>query len=799
MKFTLPWLREHLDTDASLDEICAKLTALGIEVEGVTDPSAGLDAFSVAYVREARQHPNADRLRLCTVETKHGVFEVVCGAPNARTGMKAVFAPEGSVIPVSGEVLKRATIRGVESSGMLCSARELKLGEDHDGIIELPATAEVGAPAVSALGIEAPVIEIKLTPDRSDCFGVAGIARDLAAADLGLLKRRNFTPVPAVGEAGIGIRLDFPDRDAAACPLFVGRVIRGVRNGQSPAWLKARLEAIGLRPISALVDITNYVTFDLSRPLHVFDAAKVRGDLVLRFAHEGEKLEALDEKTYTLDPSMTVIADDSGAISLGGIMGGATTGVDESTQDVILEVALFDPLRTATTGRRLGIESDARQRFERGVDPALVIPGAEHATRLIMDLCGGEPGPLVVAGKVPAGPASIRFRNAQLPRLAGIALPPAEIEMILRSLGFDLEGGPDEWRVTPPTWRHDVTTEACIVEELARLHGFDQIPPVPVTRAEAVSRGVLTPTQRRRGQMRRAIAAAGFAEAVTWSFIPPDHARLFGAPEPVLVRNPLNAELSAMRPSLLPGLLAAAARNLTRSLDDGALFEIGSRFTGAMPGEQLMAAAGVRYGAIEPRDWSRPARRADAMDAKADALAAIAVAGIKGDHLRVTADAPAWYHPGRSGRLWQGPVLLAQFGELHPEVLRKLDIEVPVVAFELDLEQLPPAKAKAGKSRPPLQALPFPPVERDFAFVVDAGVAADELLKAVRAAERKLIRDVQLFDVYSGTGVPEGKKSLAVAVRLQSPERTLTEPEIEGVAQKIIASAAKNTGAVLRA
>ena len=798
MRFTLPWLKEHLDTDAVLGALGAKLTMLGLEVEDVADPGAELAAFSVAYVCEARQHPNADRLRLCTVETRHGVFEVVCGAPNARTGMKAVFAPEGSVIPVSGEVLKKAVIRGVPSVGMLCSLRELKLGDDHSGIIELPAEAEVGMPATRALGLEGPVIEVKLTPDRSDCFGVAGIARDLAAAGMGRLRSRDFTPVPSRGPAGPDIRLAFPAGEERACPLFVGRIVRGLRNGPSPAWLQNRLKAIGLRPISALVDITNYLTFDLCRPLHVFDAAKVQDDITLRFAKLGEELAALDGRTYRLDDDITVIADASGPISLGGIMGGSATGVSDGTTDVLLEVALFDPLRTAATGRRLGIESDARTRFERGLDPELVLPATEYATRLILELCGGEPGPSVIAGAVPPGPAPVRFRRSRLGRLAGIDLEPSEIERTLAGLGFGLTGGAEEWRVTPPSWRHDVSTEACIVEELARLHGYDRIPPVPLTRVAAVNPGVLTPEQRRRSALRRTVADLGYAEAVTWSFIPPEQAALFGSSEPVLKRNPLNAELSAMRPSLLPNLVAAVARNVARKQEHGALFELGPRFTGAMPGEQVVALAGVRFGASTPRNWAHQPRPVDALDAKGDALAALAALGIKPESVQVGPGAPGWYHPGRSGCLRQSRTVLAIFGELHPRTIATFDLSSPVAAFELDLDAVPSPKARISKGRPALEPLPYPPVDRDFAFVVDANVTAGALLDAIKAVDRRLIREIRLFDVYIGPGVEAGRKSLAVAVRLQAPDRTLTEVEIEAVAGKIVAAAERATGAVLR-
>jgi phenylalanyl-tRNA synthetase beta chain len=798
MKFTLPWLREHLETDASAEEIAAKLTALGLEVEEVVDPAAKLKGYTVAYVREARQHPNAERLTLCTVDTKDGSRQIVCGAPNARGGLWGILATEGLTIPATGEVLKRASIRGVESQGMLCSARELGLGEDHTGIIDLdPEGLEVGMPAARALAIEGPIFELKLTPDRADCFGVLGIARDLAAAGLGRLKSRDFSRIPSLGAPGPAIRLEFPGGDNRPCPLFVGRIVRNVTNGPSPAWMRRRLEAVGLRPISALVDITNYVMLDLGRPLHVFDAGKLQGDVTLRLARPGEHLHALDGRDYALDGAMTVIADETAPVSLGGIMGGEATGVTAATTDVLLEVALFDPIRTATTGRKLDIVSDARTRFERGLDPALVLPATEYATRLILELCGGEAGPPVVAGEVPPGPAPLRFRAEQLPRLAGITLEMDEIVRILSALGFAVEGGSGTFAVTPPSWRHDVSTEACIVEELTRIHGYDRIPPVPVRRTEAVSPGVLSFDQRRRGQVRRALAAQGLAEAVTWSFAPPEHARLFGAPEPILMRNPLNSELSAMRASVLPGLLTAAARNLAHNIDRGGLFEVGPRYMGAEPGQQVWSVAGLRFGAGAPRQWATAERPVDALDAKADALAALAAAGVKVEAAQVSRDAPAWYHPGRSGVLRLGPTALAAFGELHPGILRAFDIDARAVAFELDLDALPKPRSKPGKAKPPLETLPYPPVDRDFAFIVDEGLQAEDLLRTVRAAEKRLVREVRLFDVYVGKGMPEGKKSLGVAVRLQSPERTLTEAEIEPIAQRIVAAAEK-LGASLR-
>ncbi|MCS7267978.1 MAG: phenylalanine--tRNA ligase subunit beta [Geminicoccaceae bacterium] len=798
MRFTLPWLAEHLETEAGAEEIAAKLTALGLEVEEILDPGRALQGFTVARVLEARPHPNADRLKLCTVQTRDGIRQIVCGAPNARAGLWGVLATEGLVIPATGEVLRRAVIRGVESQGMLCSARELGLGDDHAGIIELePEGLEVGMPAARALGLEGPVFVLKLTPNRADCFGVAGIARDLAAAGIGRLKSRDFRPVAAIGGPGPAIRLAFPEGAEGACPLFVGRMIRGVRNGRSPAWLRHRLEAVGLRPISALVDITNYVTFDLARPLHVFDADALAGDLVVRFARPGERLLALDGREYELDDGMIVIADATGPASLAGIIGGERTGVSEHTRNVLLEVALFDPLRIAATGRRLGVESEARTRFERGVDPELALPATEYATRLILDLCGGEPGPVIVAGAIPPRRPPLRFRTSQLSRLAGIALPPEEIRRILEALGFGVEGGPEIWSLAVPSWRQDVTTEACVVEELARLHGFERIPPVSVTRAAAVSPVVLSAEQRRRAAVRRSVAAQGLAEAVTWSFVHPEHAALFGGAA-VRIENPLSSELSVLRASLLPGLLAAAARNLARKQEEGAIFELGPRFTGDQPGEQVWAVAGIRWGRAQPRHWAVPERPVDALDAKADALAALEAAGVRTEPLVTAPEPPPWYHPGRAGRLMLGPRTVALFGELHPAVLEAFDIEVPVVAFELDLDPLPKPKPRIGKARPPLEPLPFPPVDRDFAFLVDRDLPAQTLLEAVRAAEKKLLREVRLFDVYEGPGIPAGKKSLAVAVRLQAPDHTLSEAEIEAAVQRITSAVEKSCAAQLR-
>jgi len=726
---------------------------------------------------------------------------VVCGAPNVHLGLKGVFAAVGTVIPESGEVLKRAKIRGVESQGMLCSARELGLGEDHDGIIELPADAKVGSSAADVLAVEGPVIDIDITPNRSDCFGIAGIARELAAGDLGTLISRDFSQVPPVFETDLAVTFDLPEGREAACPLFVAREFKGVKNGPSPAWLQARLKAIGLRPISALVDITNYVTFDLGRPLHVFDKNKLAGDtLILRFSKAGEQLEALDGKTYELDSEMTVITDDRGPVALGGLMGGEPTGCTEETTDVILEIALFCPRRTALTGRKLGVESDARTRFERGLDPAMVMAGAEYATKLIQELCGGETSQLVVAGSVPGLRAPFPFRLTQMERLAGIYLEVETIETWLKALGFQVQIVDDEIiQVVPPSWRHDVRMEADIVEELARLQGYERIPPMPVRRTTAVSEPILAPEQRMRSIARRTLAARGISEAATWSFIEPAMAKTFGN-DGIRLRNPINSELSVLRPSILPSLLQAAGRNRNRGIEKAALFESGPRFFGDQPGDQEVTIGGVRVGPNHRRHWSQDVRDVDVFDARADALAVLHACKVNPDGVRVVADGPPHYHPGRKGRLMLGPkTVLAEFGEIHPAIIKKLELDTRAVGFEVFLDRLPKPKKKKSCTRPPLKASNFPPVDRDFAFVVDQDMPAETLLHAVRGADKALVQDVSLFDVYQGKGLEDGKKSLALAVRLQSMDRTLEENEIEAAVKKITAAATRATGATLRA
>ena len=801
MKFTLSWLKEHLDTTATLVEVRDALTMLGLEVEGIANPAETLKGFVVGYVVEAVQHPNADRLRVCKVDTGSGVLQVVCGAPNARTGMKGIFAPTGSYIPGTDLHLKASKIRGEESNGMLCSMRELQLSDDHEGIIDLPVDTKTGIAAAEALGLDDPVIEIKVTPNRGDCLGVHGIARDLAAAGLGTLKTPTFArargsyPSPIKWTHGYEAKPDSP------CPIVVGRHFRGVTNGPSPDWLQRRLKAIGLRPISTLVDITNLVTFDLNRPLHVFDARKLTGDLVMRQAREGEQILALDGKTYTLDPSISVIADSKGVHALGGIMGGEDTGVQADTTEVFLEVAYFDPIRTAASGRKLGILSDARYRFERGIDPQSVQWGADVATLLILELCGGEASELTQSGVMPNWQRSFTLRPDRVKTLTGIDVPAQKTADILDKLGFEISGDGQNgagWTVEAPSWRPDIIGEADLVEEVVRVHGFDHIPTTSLPRLSTTSRPVRTPMQRRVPQARRALAERGMNEAVTWSFLPRKQAERFGGgAEDLRLLNSIDATLDTMRPSILPNLIDAASRNEARGLADPALFEVGPQYKDATPAGQRIVAAGVRHNMAVPRNWAGPARTVDAFDAKADALAVLAAIGAP-DNLSTQPGAADWYHPGRSGVIKLGDRVMAQFGELHPELTTAADLKGPVAAFEVFLDAPPLPKAKGTKARPKLVLSAFQPVERDFAFLVDAAVEAEKLVRAARSADRVLITAARVFDVYAGKGVPEGQKSLAIAVTLQPVERTLTDAEIEAVCNKIVAAVAKATGATLR-
>lgn len=809
MKFTLSWLKEHLDTEATVEQVVEAMTMAGLEVEHVENPAAKLAAFSVAKIMEAVQHPNADRLRVCQVDTRDGRKEIVCGAPNARPGLTTIYAPLGAYVPGSGITLEARPVRGVVSNGMLCSASELEVAEESDGIMELPDALPVGASAAEALGLEA-VIDFEVTPNRPDWLGVAGIARDLAAAGLGKLKDPSIAPVTGGFPCPVQIRLDAPE----ACPVFAGRLIRGVKNGPSPAWLQQRLVSIGLRPINALVDITNLISYDRARPLHVYDRAKLVGDVVVArlghgqdqgrpahtdeatpAEHHDEQLIALDGKTYDLTSEMCVIADANGErpVGLGGVMGGESTGCDEGTTEVFVESAWFDPIRTAQTGRTTGITSDAQYRFARGVDTGSVVPGLELATRLILEICGGEASDILVAGEAPAAPGPITFDRAYVRQLTGLSLDDARIDQILSDLGFALEGD----QVTPPTWRRDVEGRADLVEEVARIEGFGALPAEPLPEIARPAGGVLSIRQNRIRTARRAMAALGYAETVTWSFLSRETARLFGGgQDELVVANPISSDLDCMRPSALPNLIEGAGRNARKGFPDVALFEVGPIYRGDEPADQSTVVAAI-VAPHPPRRWD--GKGEDPLFAlKADLISLLEELGAPA--LQVAqGSSSAWWHPGRSARLQLGPKnVVAEFGELHPRVLKALDVAGPVLGFELTLEAIPEGKRKAVKTKPPLALSTLMPLSRDFAFVVEEGVAAGDLVRAIAGADKQLIAQARVFDVYRGANLGEGMKSLAVEILIQPQDHTLAEAEIEQLSAKVVAAAAKATGARLR-
>jgi phenylalanyl-tRNA synthetase beta chain len=839
MKFPLSWLREHLDTTATVERLTTTLSAIGIEVEGVEDRAAVLAPFVIARVIEATQHPNADRLRALRVDIGDGrELSVVCGAPNARTGMLAVAALPGAHIPGTGITLKPGEIRGVKSEAMLLSSREMGLGDDHSGIVDLPEDAPIGARYVDYAGLDDPIIEIKVTPNRGDALSVRGVARDLAAAGFGTLKPWSAEPVPASYETPLRWRLD----DPRACTWALGRAVRGVTNGPSPQWLQDRLLAIGLRPISALVDVTNWFTFALGRPLHVFDVAKVEGDtLHLRLARAGEELPALNGKTYALDPEDGVIADAHGAESLGAVIGGASTGCDETTREVFIECALFDPVRIARSGRRHGIFTDARARNERGLDPALMRPALEAATRMIQDLCGGEASTVTEAGAEPAWRRTATLRFARIAGLGGLDLSPDEAVARLERLGFAVAARDDaSVTVHVPSWRNDVAApilldqapgldaaraakaaEGCaavegecdLLEEVLRLGGLDAIPAVSLPALGAVPLPSLDAKQVRGNLARRVLASRGLLECVTYGFIERRVAAMFGPaaerptnqgaerpsegfpPDALRLENPIASDLDQMRPTPLASLALAAARNAARGLSDLALGEVGGGYRDTTPAGQLAMACGLRTGRT-PLNWASPAREVDALDSKADAMAVLETLGAPMGGVQVTADAPGHFHPGRSGVLRQGPKnVLAQFGQLHPRLCAALDLPAGSVGFEVFLDAIPEPKRRK-RAAPELPA--FQPVRRDFAFLIDAAVPAEALLRAAQAADRTLITEVALFDRYGGERLPEGKVSLAIQVTLQPRERTLTDAEIEAAGARIVAAVGKATGATLR-
>ncbi|KQW79017.1 phenylalanine--tRNA ligase subunit beta [Devosia sp. Root413D1] len=801
MKFTLDWLKEHLDTTASAEEIGKALTMVGLEVEAIVDPAEKLRPFVVAHVVEARPHPNSDHLNLCKVDAGTGtLIDVVCGAPNARTGMKSVFAFPDTYIPGKDFTLKAGVvIRGEPSNGMLCSAAELELSNDHDGIIELPADAPIGMAYVDYAKLGNTVIDISITPNRGDATGVYGVARDLAAFGIGTLKHTDMSPVPSKGPSPIPpLPHQFGAGEPKAIRKFAGRYFKGIKNGPSPDWLQQRLRAVGLRPINAVVDITNLVSLGWGRPLHAYDADKIVGRAVLRNARPGEAFDALDNKVYALDETMTVIADDSGPLCLGGVMGGIRSGTTDETVNVLMECASWDPDLIAQTGRKTGIVSDARYRLERSVDPALTEPGLELATRLMLELVGGEAMEPVISGEDVFPNTVVEFPLSEVERLTGLETSPSEIEAILGRLGFKLEGAGLTRKVHVPSWRPDVAMKADLAEEVMRMVGVDNVPIDPLPRLNHVAPRMLTTLQNRRRLARRTLAARGLDEAVTWSFIPEAEAQRFGGGAAELkLANPIASELTDMRPSLLPGLLGAAQRNTNRGLSELKLFEVGQVFHSVQPEGQRTYASGLRLGGS--RHWQSANGKVSVFDAKSDIAALLDAMGHDIDKLQLVAEPAAWSHPGRGGRIQLGPKLtIGWFGEVHPSELEKFDLTGPVAAFELDLDAIPEPRKKPTRSKPALKLSDLMPLSRDFAFLVDRSVPAATILRAARNADRTLITEVSVFDVFEGKGIADDKKSVGIAVTLQPSDKTLTDEEIEKVATVIVAAVTKATGGVLR-
>ncbi len=807
MKFTLSWLKEHLETDATLDEICERLTAIGLEVEDVDDKAA-YKPFVIARVLTAEKHPEADRLKVLMVDAGDGKpVQIVCGAPNARAGLVGALARPGTYVPGIDVTLAVGKIRGVESHGMMCSEKELNISDNHDGIIDLPEDAPVGTSFASYAGLDDPVVEINLTPNRPDCTSIFGIARDLAASGLGKLKLPKAPDFKVEGETPVEVKIVLDDE--RLCPGFAYRLVRGVKNGPSPKWMQQRLLAIGLRPISALVDVTNYMTFDQGRPMHVFDADKVKGDLVVRRAREGEEILALDTRTYKLNPTNVIIADDNGPESIGGIMGGEHSGCDENTVNVLIESALWDPINIAKTGRSHGIITDARYRFERGVDPEYMVPGLERTTELVLEMSGGTAAAAKVSGYKGHVKKVVDFPFSEVKRLTGLTVSNEGGREILTGLGFEVEGAGEVVTVAVPSWRPDIDGKADLVEEIMRIHGVDNIKPAPLPSAGAVNGRILTPLQIRTRTAKRALAARGMLEAVTWSFISHEQAKLFGGGSHALrLANPIAADMSDMRPSLLPGLLAAAQRNADRGFGDVAIFEVSGTYENDTPEGQRRVAAGIRRGTASlagaGRMWSNTAKgggkAVDVYDAKADALAVLEACGLPMGNVQIEPGAPAWYHPGRSGTIKMGPkVILGYFGEFHPKTLEALDVTGALAGFEIYVDAVPEPKKKATRTKPALELSPFQMVRRDFAFVVDKTVEAGAIVKAAGSADRRLITGVNVFDVFEGASLGEGRKSVAIEVLIQPVEKTLTDEDFEALTKKVIANVEKSTGGILRA
>ncbi len=812
MKFTLSWLKDHLDTDADLNTISDTLTVTGLEVEGIEDPAELYAPFVIAHVLSAEKHPDADKLQVLSVDFGGDKpLQVVCGAPNARAGMKGCFAPIGTTMPKADPseddfTLKPTKIRGVESFGMMCSERELLLSDDHKGVIDLDTDAAPGTPFSEVAGLNDPIIEIAITPNRPDALGVRGIARDLAAAGLGTLKKDTVQAVAGTGACPQDIALKFSEKGAYICPVFAGRVIRDVKNCASPEWLQKRLKAVGLRPINALVDITNYSAYDRGRPLHVYDADKLKGVIHARLAKAGEKLVALNDETYDMDEAICVIADDNGVLGMGGIVGGVETGCTEETTNVFIESAWFDPIHIAMTGRKLQLSTDARYRFERGVDPLSVKSGLDQATQMALEICGGTATEITMAGEEPVRGLVIDFPAAkEVRRLTGKDVGEDEVVRILSDLGFGCTAKDNGiYAVDVPSWRPDINGSADLVEEVVRIIGIDSIAPVALPRQNGVARAVLTHSQKQQRKARHIQASRGLVEAITWSFIPKTQAQLFGGGSDALeLSNPISVEMSNMRPSLLPGILSAAKRNKDRGYNDVALFEMGNIYHSDQPDGQSSATVALRMGTAKMtgagRFWDGQLQNVDLFDAKADAFAILSALGSNVDNMQVTRDVPEWFHPGRAGAIKLGPkIVLGYFGELHPKITKAFGLSGAIVASELFLSNLPQPKKKPMRSRPALDITDLQSITKDFAFIVDKDIAAGDVIKAAGAADKKLIAKVALFDIFEGDSIGADKKSLAIEVTLQPKTKTLTDKDIEAVMGKVIAAVEKKTGGELR-
>lgn len=795
MKFTLSWLKEHLDTTASVDEIAETLTKIGLEVEEVINPAAALQGFVTAEITECSMHPDSDHLHLLNVNDGKKDYQVVCGAPNAKKGLKGIFSPVGVVIPCYGEELKVGKIRGVESYGMMCSEKELCIGEDHNGIIELPADTQIGVAAAEVLNID-PVFDISITPNRAECLGVRGVARDLAAAGLGKLKPLNIKKTEGKFESPVKVN----NQALTACPVYVGRYIKNVNNkAETPKWMKDRLTAIGLRSISPLVDITNYINYDMARPLHVFDADKLNGNITVRLAKEGEKFISLEDKEYALDCKALGICDDEGVQCLGGIMGGAEKGCSEETKNVFLECALFCPDCISRTGRKFQIDSDSRYRYERWVDPKSNILGSDYATQLILEICGGTASEVEIAGAEPEDKRVAYLRSSRIKELIGIDIEKNKIIEILNNLGFETSEENDRIKAISPTWRGDIDGEHDLVEEVVRMIGLDNIPADSLPH-DKFPQQTLTPVQRRTVTVKHELANRGMFETVTWSFMDSNLAELFRKPdaEAVLLFNPIAADLNEMRPSILPNLITGAKNNIARGYANVALFEVGPQFNSRKPGDQVLVAAGIRTGQTSKKHWAEEPRTYDVFDAKADAIAAIAAANGPWENAQAFADAPSYYHPGRSGSLRLGKNVLAYFGEVHPLILKKMGIKQRVVAFEVFLDNIPAPRANTDKSRKKLELSQLQPLDKDLAFVLEKSVKATDVIAAAKNVDREHITEVRVFDIFEGGNLPENKKSVAIAFTMQPKDKTFTDQEIETLMNKVIVEVGKKTGGELR-